>query len=563
MSAVRTRSPLKEALVSDDIESFMNLALWFSARFHKTTITNLYFHLQLYFRGTDVTADSGAVPLGSHERYTCVEQGMLSSTMIIKHPRLRTICALLLSLCGQHYRAFTSSELELWSLPGQEFHVANDNDDPVSARRALPPAKTLDTHDSFIDVFKEELDKTDGWDPNDKGEDRFANMVKDYEKRYTQWQKVLHNGARRRSFHKPCREGSSGSEGWKYTSGTLQAVIRFALAANTKIARPLEQYTDAEELCRVLLDCLKAHEQAWTKASIVHGDINDSNILIVGEGPSDSGGLLVDWDLCKYDFNPGQPPMLGCASPAKQRLGTWCFMSAVRTRFPFKPVQISDDIESFMNIVLWFSLRFHKHLLGSNLSSHLETYYLGTMVFEKAVLIGCYERYHRVMKSYLPEIFHPRLSAIGEWLMGFCGQHYRTFSSSELQMWSLPGVEGTVGMVQDHPPRSRFFWGPPPERTLDTHDRFVEVYVRELACTEGWDPEDKKEDMFKGLVVQEDPEKTVTIGSFQPFADTHNKRPSIAEPEGETSISRASKRLRTGRGNTPLGPSHAESGGNM
>ena len=42
-----------------------------------------------------------------------------------------------------------------------------------------------------------------------------------------------------------------------------------------------------------------AHEQAWTKAGILHGDISDNNIMIVWLDDVMTG-ILVDWDLCRY-----------------------------------------------------------------------------------------------------------------------------------------------------------------------------------------------------------------------------------------------------------------------
>ena len=43
-----------------------------------------------------------------------------------------------------------------------------------------------------------------------------------------------------------------------------------------------------------------AHEQAWTKAGILHGDISDNNIMVVWRGDV-MMGILVDWDLCKSE----------------------------------------------------------------------------------------------------------------------------------------------------------------------------------------------------------------------------------------------------------------------
>lgn len=41
--------------------------------------------------------------------------------------------------------------------------------------------------------------------------------------------------------------------------------------------------------------------------------------------------------------------------------GTWAFMSGVSLRYPFKPNDLADDLESFVHIVCYNALRFHRH----------------------------------------------------------------------------------------------------------------------------------------------------------------------------------------------------------
>ena len=52
------------------------------------------------------------------------------------------------------------------------------------------------------------------------------------------------------------------------------------------------------------------HEEAWTKAEILHRDISDNNIMRVvnqdEEEDVDVNGILIDWDLCKYKSDLGQ-----------------------------------------------------------------------------------------------------------------------------------------------------------------------------------------------------------------------------------------------------------------
>ncbi|KAI0073857.1 hypothetical protein K474DRAFT_1710389 [Panus rudis PR-1116 ss-1] len=292
----------------------------------------------------------------------------------------------------------------------------------------------------------------------------------------------------------------------RYTSPRIWA-CGLALPAHTykrcvvgqTVGRPLEQYKEAKELCRGLLDSLKAHEQAWTKASVLHGDINDSNIVIVGEDPSDSRGLLIKWDVCKD--NAGRPVKSDSTSD-NNRLGSWCFMSAVQTRFPFKEINISDDIESFLNLVLWFSARFHKTSL-SNLHFHLQVYFEGTDLTadHRLVPIGHHERYTRIEQGLLAStmiIKHARLRSIGSLLMALCGQHYRTFTTAELEAWSLPNQEFHTAANHNDPISALLSL--PAAKVLETHDKSIEVFERELKKSTGWDVDNKGDDRFAKMI---------------------------------------------------------------
>lgn len=41
--------------------------------------------------------------------------------------------------------------------------------------------------------------------------------------------------------------------------------------------------------------------------------------------------------------------------------GTWPFMSALRQRYPKRPHDVSDDIESFVHVIIWCALRYLPH----------------------------------------------------------------------------------------------------------------------------------------------------------------------------------------------------------
>ncbi len=112
---------------------------------------------------------------------------------------------------------------------------------------------------------------------------------------------------------------------------------------------------------------LTGHQQAWEKARILPRDVSVNNILI----DSDGNGFLNDWDLCKLE-SVGQPAtqygrsvselfdyfISHCLSTSQ---GTWASMSGPLSQFPTKQNSLSDDLESFIHVVTWLALRFHKH----------------------------------------------------------------------------------------------------------------------------------------------------------------------------------------------------------
>ncbi|KIP03555.1 hypothetical protein PHLGIDRAFT_496602, partial [Phlebiopsis gigantea 11061_1 CR5-6] len=120
-----------------------------------------------------------------------------------------------------------------------------------------------------------------------------------------------------------------------------------------EIGRPLETYKGAKELISVTTQALVAHKDAWEKAGVLHGDVSPRNILIdvlaSAKGPPQA--FLIDWHLSKYkeDLQPSPSP--------SHSGGTWAFGSALSLKYPRKPKELADDLESFVYIPTYFSLR--------------------------------------------------------------------------------------------------------------------------------------------------------------------------------------------------------------
>ncbi|KAJ3491200.1 hypothetical protein NLI96_g876 [Meripilus lineatus] len=210
---------------------------------------------------------------------------------------------------------------------------------------------------------------------------------------------------------------------------------RFAVL---EIGIPLEEYEEPLEMVTAILDAVQAHEQAWV-AGVLHRDISCGNILILRDG-SDMRGILNDWDMCKHkDTGDGRD------NPAF-RSGTWLFMSALLLKFPDKPHQLSDDIESFVHVINWLILRFHvdwttkSHLQGAlhPYTEHERTPKAdvgGEMKFEK--LLSGLSPFHAVYNN------SPALKSLSESLAMMCQAHYLS-----------PSVSGFLKSAQKQSPLS-------------------------------------------------------------------------------------------------------------
>ncbi|KAG2746623.1 hypothetical protein P692DRAFT_20679435, partial [Suillus brevipes Sb2] len=115
------------------------------------------------------------------------------------------------------------------------------------------------------------------------------------------------------------------------------------------VGRELSTFRSTRELVSVVADALEAHEEAYHKAGILHRDVSVGNLIVTDDGE----GLLIDWDLCRK------------RSTLQKRChdqtisgGTWQFMSAALLSDPTKHQDFEDDLESFLHVLTWTSLRY-------------------------------------------------------------------------------------------------------------------------------------------------------------------------------------------------------------
>ncbi|TBU56121.1 hypothetical protein BD310DRAFT_824435 [Dichomitus squalens] len=138
-----------------------------------------------------------------------------------------------------------------------------------------------------------------------------------------------------------------------------------------EIALPLKNFQRGKQLTSIVLDCLRAHHQAATNPATMrlHRDISGENILIYPRVRQDKDGrghsivwtgLLIDWELSKHRDSEDVPKSL-----AGGRLGTREFMSVNLSGNLRDPVKISDELESFFHVLVYYSVRY----LRSNCNS--------------------------------------------------------------------------------------------------------------------------------------------------------------------------------------------------
>ncbi|KAI0324337.1 hypothetical protein GY45DRAFT_1313971 [Cubamyces sp. BRFM 1775] len=128
-----------------------------------------------------------------------------------------------------------------------------------------------------------------------------------------------------------------------------------------EVAKPLSDFHRGRQLVGIIIDCVEAHKDAVTKANIVHRDVSSGNILILpklersGKPYVAWRGLLADWELSK-PIHCEAEPLLRPRQPPKT--GTWQFLSVGMLTENPKTVEIPDELESYLHVLLYFSVRY-------------------------------------------------------------------------------------------------------------------------------------------------------------------------------------------------------------
>ncbi|KAK0217046.1 hypothetical protein IW262DRAFT_1464083 [Armillaria fumosa] len=136
------------------------------------------------------------------------------------------------------------------------------------------------------------------------------------------------------------------------------------------IGSDLTSFHSSWEMVTAVKCAITAHEQAVTKLRIMHRDISVGNILITRDSRGRVGGILIDWDLSKSSKSPNQ------GARTLERTGTWQFRSVVLLQDQSVRHNVADDLESFLHVLTWVTLRFTPNdLTQQSLSTTFHRWY--------------------------------------------------------------------------------------------------------------------------------------------------------------------------------------------
>ena len=116
-------------------------------------------------------------------------------------------------------------------------------------------------------------------------------------------------------------------------------------------------------------------------------------------------------------------------------------MSAALLKYPLKPNEISDDIESFFHLLVLYSLRFHRHDLEvDEVRGILEGEY-DSATYSHGYWTGGGAKWRRLVNGVLPCIPEdaPVFAKLLKRLFRVCQQHYASLAQDQkLAQYALP-----------------------------------------------------------------------------------------------------------------------------
>ncbi|KAH9841811.1 uncharacterized protein C8Q71DRAFT_738905 [Rhodofomes roseus] len=326
-----------------------------------------------------------------------------------------------------------------------------------------------------------------------------------------------------------------------------------------EIGKPLEEYETSFELMSAMYCCIYAHMKAWTEGEVLHRDISRANLLMYpyrnDDGEIEWLGLIVDWGLCKYKDELGLPQV------QNTRSGTWQFISAVLLAHPgVFPHAVWHDLESFVHVLHWLCLRFHKTNYSDSMKrdmllEHVGIVYDQTYSTSNGISAGGEAKLKLMQEGTLPFTLvagstgqrGPGLYRLLTNLAALCKEHYKWLKPQ------LPTVTPEEDQDQDQPQRSRSRLLPPrrnvvsaveptiseapAQPVLENHTKILDVF--ETMSLGKWIPDKKIEDQFAHSNTTMDQQVKLKRSSEESISISLDERPGkrIRSPTGSASVS--------------------------
>ena len=249
-------------------------------------------------------------------------------------------------------------------------------------------------------------------------------------------------------------------------------------------------------------------------------------------------------------------------------------MSGMALNYPKKLFELADDLESFLHVLCWMALRFHRHDFSNTtvgLRALIYYHYELSSRHADGCVYGSYLKYDGMERGSLPfslnKRLHANLWAVLRRFVRLCRIHYAAVDKSAL----VPFGEQTPAVLEQlteldidsdveefrlkHPPRghsrrpkksnngltdgssaanapSSTHHTPAPTRVLDTHNEVLGILERAMG-TSGW-----KEDKFNDQFVN--PRSEDTSGS--PEANVSQESSTVPENPNKTEDTQSRKR---------------------
>ena len=140
------------------------------------------------------------------------------------------------------------------------------------------------------------------------------------------------------------------------------------------------------------------------------------------------------------------PPLVNRPLLTRNDQGTWYFRSAVLGRYPRKPYEASDDIESFIHVYHYAVLRFHKTNMTGRLTDHFSLIYEDVEVRpEDGAHLGSISKFQNMCSptSFIEPTTNLVLQAVLHMFADLYSQHYAAIDKVEYGRMYEPGAHKT------------------------------------------------------------------------------------------------------------------------